>query len=422
MIKSIFSHAFFGWLFFASLQVFSQTDRLSEFNWTNVDPTSGQKSDFVILNSGEKVFGKIIRNYNQAYYDQIVLETGGSVNTYLPKDIKGFGLDNGQLFHARYLPESSDLLFVQILVSGPIELSGYRGSFFLENGETYQKLEAYYKNTETNGYKRSKFYKPFIVALKTALTGDCGVKLYAKIERLPYSEQALIGLLESYYTCQGTAYQVHVEHAPFLKISPTAGLGLSYFSIQATQKTKERNDQLENNLGYQGFAGIRLHDFRNLPRVSTDLRIGFSMFTTTVLSSYEGSQLNWTGSEEIEEFAVYLPVSFNYSLLKNQQMEVYLGLSAGLWLMQTTHSGGIIDQKIFSSGEIHLQESEIVEVMDSNFIPGIKMGYNLGLSGKTRLMLELEANTQKDYYRFSLHQNQSEYSRGRVSFQLGLEF
>lgn len=421
MIKHISLLAFFGWLFICT-QVFSQTDRLSEFNWTNIDPSSGLRSDFAILNSGEKVFGKIIRNYNQAYYDQIVLETYGALQTYLPKDLKGFGLDNGQLFQARYLPDSSDLLFVQILVSGPIELSGYRGSFFLDDGEKYQKLEAYYKSANIDGYKRSKFYKPFIVTLKTALTGDCGVKLHSKIEKLPYSEQALIGLLETYYTCQSTAFQVHVENAPFLKLSPTVGLGLSNFSIKAIQKTQERNDQLDNNLGYQGFVGLRLHDFRNLPRFSTDLRVGISMFNTTVLSSYDGSRFIWTGSEEIEEFALYLPVSFNYSILKNQHSEVYFGLTAGMWLKETKLTSGMIDQNSISSGEIHLQQSEIVEVMDSNFIPGVKVGYNLALSGKTRLLLELEANTQKDYYRFSLFQNQSEYSRGKVSFQVGLEF
>lgn len=60
MIKSIFSLVFFGWRFFASLQAFSPTDRLSEFYWTNLEPTSGQKSDFA---NGNKVYIKSLYDF-----------------------------------------------------------------------------------------------------------------------------------------------------------------------------------------------------------------------------------------------------------------------------------------------------------------------------------------------------------------------
>lgn len=421
MIKNFLLFAFIGCLFISG-SVFSQSAPLSDLDWTGINPSTGLKSDFVILNSGQKIFGQLIRNYDLAYYDEIVLETGGSSTTYSPKDIKGFGLMNGQLFQSRALPDSSELLFIQILFSGPLELSSYRGNYFLDNGVSFQKLEAYYKKENVDGYERSKFYKPFILTLKTNLAGDCGVALYSKIERLPYSEQAFIGLLESYFSCQGVAYQVHVENAPFLKISPLVGMGVTYFSLTTSQKNDGRNDQLENNLGYQGFIGVRLHDFRNLPRLSADLRIGFSMFSTTVLSSYAGSRFNWTGSEEMEEFAVYLPVSLNYSVLKNQQSELYFGVSGGFWLMQTSLTGGRIDRINLTSNEIQIEESDLVQVPGTKFIPGLKVGYNLALGSKIRLLMELEGTTQKDFYLFSLEKDQSKHSRSRVSFQIGLEF
>ncbi|GAB3217906.1 hypothetical protein J0A67_01545 [Algoriphagus aestuariicola] len=422
MFKSIFRLAIFGWLFFGSLPVFSQTDRLSEFDWTNVDPSSGQESDFVILVSGEKVFGKIVRKYNQAFYEKIVMETGGTRSAYVPGDLKGFGLDNGQLFFSRPLPDSIEPVFIQILVSGPIELSGYKGKHFLDDGTSYRQLNAYYADVKVDGRPRNKFVKPYIFVFKSAMKGECGVALYSKIDRLPDHEEAFIDLLESYYKCQGVDYLVHVEKVPFLKLSPTAGLGLSYFSIQSIQKTEGRNDQLLNNVAYQGFIGLRLHDFRNLPRLSADFRFGYSMFSTTLLSSYEGAQFLRTASEKLEEMAIYLPASLNYSLLKNQRSEIYLGISAGVWIKQVTFSEGMIDQRFLGSGETLIQETEIAEVFDSNFLPGVKLGYNFSLNTKLRLLMELEAKRQKEYYQFSLFSNESEYSRSSISFQMGLEF
>ncbi|MBN7812391.1 hypothetical protein J0A68_15670 [Algoriphagus sp. H41] len=421
MHKKFILLALVCWMFIGAPRVFSQTDRQAGLDWTNTNAT-GRASDFVILDSGEKIFGRIVRKYNQAFYDQIVLETGGARSTYLPRDLKVFGLDNGQLFFSRPVPDSSEPVFIQILVSGPIELSGYRGSHFLDDGTSYRQLDAYYTDVKLDGRPRNKFVKPYLFVLKSALKGECGVALYSKIDRLPDHEEAFIDLLESYYACQGGDYRVHVEKVPFLKMSPTAGLGLSYFSIQANEKTDGRNDQLLNNIGYQGFIGLRLHDFRNLPRLSADFRFGFSMFSTTVLSSYAGPQFLWTASEQLEETAIYLPASVNYSLLKNQRSEIYLGISGGLWIKEVTFSEGMIDQRLLGSGETLVQEAEIAEVFDSKFIPGVKLGYNLSLNARLRLLMELEAKRQKEYYRFSLFSDESEYSRGSISFQVGLEF
>jgi hypothetical protein len=422
MLKKLPLLAIFGWLFFGSSQAFSQTDRLSEFDWTNVDPSSGQESDFVILVSGKKVFGEILRNYDKVSYAEIQFQGGGEIKSFAPADLKGFGLDNGQLFFSRQLPGQTDQSFVQILVSGSLELSESRGSLFLDDGRTYQKLDSYQRNIERDGQTVRKLYKPYIFTLKTALSGDCAVLLYPKVDRLSYNQEAIIHLLEDYYVCQGTEYKIHVEKIPLLKFSPTVGAGLSYFSLSSPQKKEGRNDQLVNDMGYHGFLGLRIHDFRLLPRLSVDLRVGYSVFNTTLLSSNEGSQFLWTGSEEIEETAFYLPASISYSVLKNRRSELYVGISAGLWIKEVTTSEGRIDHRDFNPQETRIEESQIVEVFDSYFTPGVRVGYNFSLADKLRVFGEIEANVQKEYYLFNLVQNESVYGRSRFSFQVGLEF
>ncbi|GAA0878793.1 hypothetical protein GCM10009119_17610 [Algoriphagus jejuensis] len=422
MLKKITLLALFGWIFYSPPQAFSQSNRHGDINWTDLDPTSGRESDFVVLNSGEKLFGKILRNFDKTFYSEIRFQSAGAVKHYLPADLKGFGLDNGQLFFSRQLPGQTGLSFVQILVSGTLELSEYRGSLFFDDGKSYRKLDAYQRDIERNGQTVRKQYKPFIFILKTALNGDCAVMLYPRVDRLNYHQDQIVRLLEDYYVCQGSEYTVHVERVPMLQLSPTAGIGMPYYSLGNPQKDEGRNDQLVNNSGFQGFAGLRIHDFRIIPRLSMDLRLGYSIFNTTVISSYEAPQFLWTASEDVRETAFYVPVSLNYSVVKNQQSDLYVGVFAGLWAKQVTLSNGIVDERVFGSGETLIWEEAITTVTDSNFISGVKVGYGFSLTEMVRLFGELEVSSQKEYYQFSLFANDSEYARDRFSFQIGLEF
>ncbi|TDQ16402.1 hypothetical protein DFQ04_2520 [Algoriphagus boseongensis] len=417
--------SFLGFFFFSFFWLNAQSVKSQELDpilWSNLNPITAEESDFVVLGSNQKVFGKINRNYNQANYDQISFEENGLEKVLEPKDIVGFGLKNGQIFLSKVLPGETSPVFLQRLISGPIDFSGYKGRYFLEKGEEFVELQAFYKQVEIPLGETRKFLKPFVSTLKLILEGGCGVELYPKIERIPFTEEAITSILVSYFECTNSSFQSHVVRAPFLILSPTLSLGPSYYSLTSVSRTVERADQFENNIGFQGFIGVRLHELRKLPRFSMDIRFGFSNFSTQLFSSYEGTQAIWTGSEKVKETAIYLPVSFNYSILKNSKREIYLGLTGGLWNQKTELSEGILDERLLTYEEVYLTETSIVRNTGVKFIPGIKAGFNLGLGQMRRLFFEIEGNVQKEYYRFFLFQNEADYTRNRLSLQLGIEF
>ncbi|MFC5192646.1 hypothetical protein ACFPIK_12790 [Algoriphagus aquatilis] len=410
-------------LFLLSPPVYSQVskDRLV-FDWALANSSKEKMQDFIVLPSGQQVFGTVVRNYNYADFEELVFSKDGVVSTYLPQQIQGFGLDNGQIFLSKPLPGNSEPVFLQILVSGPIQLGEYKGGYFLDNGKEYMKLEAYYGEVEKNGPLYKKYIRPFRGTLKQFLVGDCGVALFTDIDRAPYNDQALINLMKSYFDCAQVRYQVHIEKVPMILISPLAGIGLSQHILVKPIKENARDDQFNSPFGFTGFVGVRAHDARRVPRLSTDLRVVFSVFQTELLSSFGGTQAIRTGSEDISETSISIPFALNYSLLKRVNSEIYLGGFLGLWRPSIKQSNGKVDERIVARNEVYLYETPIMLYQGTNFYSGGRLGGSKVFKDNLKLFAELEVAVQPEYYKFSLLQNDAFYNRSRMAFHLGIEF
>ncbi|TXE02523.1 hypothetical protein [Algoriphagus aquimarinus] len=144
----------------------AQSGYVEESVWSNVNTASGQASDFIITNNGTKLFGVIQRNFDYTEYDKVIFEASNGGNTYLPAELKAFGLDNGQFFMSKRLPDSSELEFVQILFSGNLQLDYKKGKYYIDNGLEIQELRAYYEDITVDGEKRRRSIKLYISILK----------------------------------------------------------------------------------------------------------------------------------------------------------------------------------------------------------------------------------------------------------------
>ncbi|GMQ27054.1 hypothetical protein Aoki45_37370 [Algoriphagus sp. oki45] len=411
-----------GLVYLAFFTAQGQTKNFSGELWSSIPLGTTQESDFVILASGEKVFGRVVRSYNLTNYAEVIFEKDGKQVTYTPGELEGFGLDNGQLFYSRVLPDGEELIFLQVMVSGAIELSKYRGRYFLDNGSRFEELKAKYEDVIINDRSVKRFAKPYIATLKQFLTGECGVVRYSEIDKLPFGDQSFVRIVQEYLQCSNQSFEFHLSKIPLVQVSPIFGGGFSYFSISPEENYIDQANQLGAHLGYFGFVGVRFHELRVLPRFSTELRVAFSFFETELASSYFNNTVLVTGSEQLKETAVYIPWSFQYSILKQSQVEIYAGLSAGLWLGKVTTSGGIVDEELLSRNEIRISEQSITNPLNPKFIPGLKLGSNFQLKGKGRFFTELEWTSQGGYYQFSLINRSSEYARQRLSVQFGIEF
>lgn len=409
-------------IFSVCLAAFGQSQQNQLISkWASANTSGDQKQDFIVLPSGQQVFGTVVRNYNYSDFEKVVFLKDGVETTYLPGQIEGFGLDNGQIFLSKPLPGANEPVFLQILVSGPIQLGEFKGGYFIDNGKDYVKLEAYYGDVERNGPVYKKYIRPFRGTLKQFLVGDCGVALYTEIDRAPYNDQALINVLRSYFSCTSSDYQVHIEKIPFIKLSPLLGVGINQHSLVGAIKNGPRADRFEGSFGFSGFIGIRAHDARRVPRLSTDLRLEFSVFQTLLLSSFDGSQAVRTGSEELSEMSVSIPFAINYSLLKRAKSEIYIGGFLGIWRPSIKQKNGKVDERVLSRNEVYLYESPIMLYQGTNYYSGGRLGGSLEIKDGRKIFAELEVAVQPEYYKLSLLQNDAFYNRSRMAFHLGIE-
>ncbi|WPR75741.1 hypothetical protein [Algoriphagus sp. NG3] len=402
----------------------SQSGYLEEEIWSRTNPTTGLESDFIITSSGIKLFGKIISNYDYSNYDKVEFEHNGSLKTYFPADLQAFGLSNGRFFMSKKLDESSSLEFVQILFSGKLQLDYKKGKYYIDNGIEIQELRSYYQDVTYDGEKRRKRIKLYISTLKILTAGSCGFELTELIEKSSLDEQDFIKILTQYHECEKLPYKLHVEKIPFVQISPTVALGIGGDFTKASEILEGVNYAFSNSLSYKALAGLRLHDFRKFPKSSIDLRVGYQMKSSTLDVSYIARQELITASQEFQESTIVIPFSYNFSIIKRGEKDIYVGLVLTAWLSSLKNELTIIEQSRINVPEvIFLYERDFMTLTDYSVKPGVKVGANLPLAGKMKLFTEMEVDFFNNFYSVQvLNLPGVDISRTYVSLQFGLQF
>ncbi len=397
---------------------------IEESLWSNINPSSAVASDFIIRTDGSKLFGEIVRNYDYADYDKVVFEKDGKTETYSPADLNSFGLDNGRFFVSKKLSEGSSPEFVQVLLSGRLQLNYRKGNYFLDNGTDIQKLHSYYENIPGDRASKKRNVKLYISTLKINTAGLCGIELIDLIEKARVDEQDFIQILTQYHECEKLPYKVHVLGIPFVKFSPTIALGIATELTYSSNLPININYSFGESMGYSVFAGFRLHDFRRFPKSSLDLRVGYVSRSSVLESSYSTSFGVITGSQGFTENSFVFPFSYNFSFIKRKDAELYVGFIASGWINSIKDDFAILDHAYYlGDGEIALMEGTFLRHSDYSIVPGIKLGGNLPFLYRTRLFGEIQAEYLKDYYKVAMvNLPNFPISRTHVSFQVGLEF
>ncbi|MEP1260431.1 hypothetical protein, partial [Algoriphagus sp.] len=392
--------------------------------WSNVNPDSRQAEDFVILNNGQKLFGKVVRAYDFSNYDQVDFQYQGNLKTYFPSDLQAFGLDNGRFFMSKMLPGSSVIEFVQVLFSGSLQLDFKKGKYYIDYGTDIQELKSYYQGVPGEGSPKKRHVKLYIATLKILTAGVCGQSLTDLIERSKLDEQDFIQILIQYHECEKLPYKLHVEKIPFVRVSPLVGLAAGLDVTNSSDILDNFNYSFSNSLSYGAFVGFRLHDFRRFAKSSLDFKVGYVMRKTILDASVERRvELN-TASQEFKESNVVIPISYNYSFIKNSFADLYMGLvltgrfsalQNNLSIVETTSS--------VSQDKTVLNEEEIMSVLDFSLMPGIKVGANFPTNSKMKIFTELGIDYMKNQYQVQIL-NLPEFNINRtfISFQVGVEF
>jgi hypothetical protein len=130
-----------------------------------------------------------------------------------------------------------------------------------------------------------------------------------------------------------------------------------------------------------------------------------------------------TGTQDFNQNSLSIPVSFNYSFYKKGDLDIYLGLKAGLMFNSLNTEEGYVDYTNLRSHETILSQMPILDVKKSLFVPGIKLGSNFPVGQNRRLYAELQADYASNMYLTSLPNFADiSYNATAVSLNIGFEF
>jgi hypothetical protein len=379
--------------------------------------------DYVILLSGQKLFGQVVRDFDYNRYTSInFLNLLGERFTYNPEDIQGFGLNNGRLFYSKYLPGIKEKVFVQQLLTGTLSLINYQGKFFVVGEKEITELLAGYDDMKFDSRTLKTYKKPFIGTLNILLAGTCGFQLSYLINRANYTEQDFLDILSKYHICEGLDYSIHVGKIKRLRVSPSLGAGYSIFQTIVNNRSQGRNDILEKS-GMPFFqAGVKVYQFRNYPKIGFDFGFGFAASNNTIDSEYINSEVTLTGTEQFKMTSVFVPLFFNYSLLRKKDIESYIGIG-GLYRSNVSESTFAIRDLTTNYNATTVLEEKPFMVLNNNMInPALKLGTHFNSSKKLGFLLELQLEYASSAFTSDLELNKATYNQLMSSFLFAIRY
>ncbi len=401
----------------------AQSGFIDKFTYDNNNPATGSPGDFIVMPSGVKIFGNILSKYDEATYQYLDFMADGQTYTYYPKDLKAFGLANSRFFMTKTVPGEVESKFVQILVSGELQLNFYENKYFVDNGTELIELRAFYTQGQIEGNKLKRYVKAYISTLKFQMAGNCGTKLNDQIEKTKMEELDFVRLFEAYHECNGLPYTSHINSVKFLKVSPVLIGGIGKVALLDRSVEAGQQNGLENTISYRLQGGLRLHDFRKFPRISIDVRFGIEILNTTFQSRFESPGIVIIQAEEnFQETSLFIPIAVNYSVYRKNKADVYLGIAGAAWYPSMKSSPGKITEELIGRDRTNIYNREIVVGVKRLFVPGFKMGANFPLGQRMRIFTETQFDLLLDYYTTNILAKRSSFSRAGVSLQIGIEF
>ena len=178
------------------------------FTWTKCFSQLDESTeDFIVLHSGEKIYGSFTVKEYSTPLDQInfIKQGENESRIYGPSDVEYFQSNKVRFMSTINFSNIEHPQFIQVLVDGPkslyfIKLTNGKNLFFINHENELLLLESERMKSEFDGDPAAslistKFRNQLSVYLK-----DCD-KAVNKISVTKYSKNSLIKLFESYYEC-----------------------------------------------------------------------------------------------------------------------------------------------------------------------------------------------------------------------------
>ncbi|WP_158857482.1 hypothetical protein [Lunatibacter salilacus] len=380
-------------------------------------------TDYIITLDGTKTFGTISRSFdfNQANSITFVDFYGKSQNLF-PKDLIAFGLSNGRTFESRALPDSDDgkLVFIQVILRGRVNLLSFNSRFFVENEKEILELTNNPTPREVGGNVVMTRRRKYIGILNYMLFGPCGMEMQSKIAKTSFTEGGFIDIILAYHHCGQYPYELLVEEIPILRASLIGGAGVSIFQTYPTTSPDKVRHITDSNLAPFISLGLKLDQWRRMPRIAVDLGVGFSQVDNAVHVELDTHNHMYTATQEFSTSTIMTPVFFDYILFRSLDSEFYVGAGMNFRFNATNTTMNIIDVRTKNEPVIvELFERPVYSNSKIQFSPALKLGTHLRYKRKWGIISEVHVEYTDNGYALTLGSGQVTYNHLIASFMLG---
>ena len=383
---------------------------------------STPKKSIITLKNGTEIQGQLVSEFDLEDYTVIeFISESGEKSIFKPEDISSFKLANGREFRSESIPGLENQVFVQVLVSGSLELLKWERNYFVNGGDEMRELKVISTTKEVEGKTMTGSSNQYIGILKIAMNDECGAGLAKKIESTKLTDSSLIDLFDAYYDCSGKQYQINVSQVPFSKLSWRVQGGVGFLSIPEYQTNKDVNYALDKTIVPYFELGVRLREFRTAPRLQVDLGVGYMQESNTIHLDSELISFDLTGSQEYNSYSILVPLQVSYVLFKKDKNEIYAGTGLTFWFTNFERGYG---ELLVDNGEQNnsLERSDFVDRKEKGISPNLKIGYRKKVSAKTSLFMEMKGDYLiKNMFFYPLtYQAIHNYATGTLT--VGVEF
>lgn len=389
-------------IFFFSDQAFSQTS------------VAVQIEDYVILKSGRRFDGTVMRKLGQLDFENIEFLRRGETEVYTPEDIQSFGLGTGEFFRSMNLPTTAEKRFIQIIYDGEVILGRVQDAFYAGSEEGMKLLTA---RSEPNT-KGSEL--PYKVTLRELMKGECQRKVSSLIRGSKLNLDDLVWLFRKYYGCKGGNFTFYGKLRPPYIISPIVGLGVFETGIKSHIKAGDRKDLITSTPVIQGYAGLNIHSIRRYPRFSAEAGLAFESSNLTWESQYLSPSIRRTGTEKIGHSFVSLPLTLSYSIFKTRKKDFFIGIGGGYGISISNSKFAIQEERITITDRVSLEEGSFTGIKNGGFFYQARAGLLVNLPSGSAITFSAMFRQIGDYYSVQAGTNTANYHK--LDFGLGVGF
>jgi hypothetical protein len=198
------------------------------------------KDGYIITPANDTLRGLVDYRENQRANESCVFkQSTGSIITYSPGQIAGYGFVNDKFYLSKFDSEAGmvDTVFMEVLVKGPVSLYKTHKTFWLEkDGPRLYHLVDVVTESYVNGAKVLRHSNAHI-SIFNMLLFDC-VEMRSSLSQVRLNEPTLTKIIQRYNTCMGGTQQIFKEKKPWIKVSAGLSAGINISKLHLTTPTE----------------------------------------------------------------------------------------------------------------------------------------------------------------------------------------